>query len=226
MGDRSISSTRKSPKKVYQPFGTASHSSHAFSEFSHLDPGSRSFATEIASTKEHIIINQPVEEEETQPKKRRPPSRNKAKKSQHKISKENGEDSAEEEKNDDEEELEQCTKAPCLQVVRAIAELEMKNESERLDLEDEAEQLTQDLQHSCQEVLQSEARLSKLNELGDQLEMALSKILTQVEELEKKNQGLVDERTEINSKVKLHLILELFLFEANFNFFVDDATRG
>eukprot|EP01033_Poteriospumella_lacustris_P016186 gene16186-11578_t len=202
MDDKSISSSRKSPKKVYQAFGTANHSKHAYSEFAHLDSGSRSFATGIASTKEHVIIPEPEEEE--QPKKRRPASRKAKKPQQQKKAKEEGqegEDSVDEEKND--EECQPCTKIPCQQVMRVIAELELKNEGERLDLEDEADRLTQDLQQSMQEIIQSEGRLAKLNELGDQLEMAVSKILSQVEALEHKNQSLADERTEINSKLML-----------------------
>lgn len=207
--------TKATPKKVNQPFGSPNHSKHAYSEFSHLTADIKSFAVNLALTKEHVTEETEDAEVVELPKRRRTASRssNRPKpvastsSAAGKKPKKSGDgdsvtEDGEEEKDQEDEGYQPCTMIPCMKVVQAIADLQMKNENERLDLEDDAERLTLELQQTHQEVLAAEGRLMKLNETGDQLEMNLTQIMNMVEALEKKNATLVDERGEINSKVK------------------------
>ena len=71
---------KRTPKKVWFPFGTSSHTKHAFSDFCHLSGDARIFAEDLATatgvTPE--IRGSPTEEYPTsgavkQPKKKAPP---------------------------------------------------------------------------------------------------------------------------------------------------------
>jgi hypothetical protein len=200
-----MSSSLKVGKKFYQPFGTPSHTKHAYSEFSHISFDSKGFASQLASTKDFELPKNDNEEdeEESEFRRRRNASSQAARKKPtiKKKSKENGDESVPDEDEFKEEDLQPCTKPGCQQVIRAIADIEYTNEIERLELEEKCERLLSELQASQQDILSAEAKLNKLNDIGDHLEMQVTSIMAKVEELDKKNVGLVEERGEINSKV-------------------------
>jgi hypothetical protein len=198
------SSTRKVGKKKHYPFGTPSPAVRPFSEFAHLAVDTRSFAIDLAGTTD--IQAEVVEDE---PKRK---SRNAASHKPHSKHHKHGEGGDHHEDDDEpgsqskgdhsSEALQPCTKIPCQLVVRAIADVEYKNEVERYDLEDEYERFMEELKVFEQEVTQSEQRLEKTNEIGNQLEVKLNQIATKVVYLEKSKEHLSVERAEINSKVR------------------------
>lgn len=196
--DHGNSPQKRVAKKKYYPFGTPSHVNHAFSEFSHLPVTTRNFAMELATATD---IKADVVEEAPERKPRRTVAIPKKKSSQ---ADDDGEDEDEGSKSKAEtSELAPCTKIPCQLVIRAIADIEYKNEVEKLDLEDETERLFSDLKAYEQDVASSEQRLEQMTEFGNQLEIKFNQIMSKVEQLEKTKEQLMSERTEINSKLML-----------------------
>ncbi len=202
MGDET-DSQKKAAKKKHYPFGTPSHLHPPFSEFAHLPAATRSFAIALATATD--VKPEVIEEAPPSPsqQRRRLPSPQKKKK------KSKGEDDEEDEEDDEEEDdilssasgLQPCTKIPCQMVIRSIADLQYKNQIERLDIEDEFDRLTVELRQTEQEIAQSESRLDKLTDIGNQLEIKLNQIMSKVESLEKNKENLQTERTDINTKV-------------------------
>jgi len=88
-------------------------------------------------------------------------------------------------------------------VIRQMAEIEIKNETERIELEDRYDQLLADLESYQADVMASEQRLHQLNEVSNTLEVSLAQITARVESLEKKSTALNEERADINSKLML-----------------------
>lgn len=195
MGDDDSSPSRKVAKKKHYPFGTPSHLRHPFSEFSHLQNNTRDFALDLATATDvhaEVIVEEP--------KKRRPlpsPQKLKAKKAAESDDLDQESLGSQTEASD----MQPCTKLPCQLVIRAIGDLEYKNEVERLDLEDEYEKWVNELKFAEQDVKQSEVKVDKLNDIGNQLEIKLTQIMTKVEQLEKSKENLNNERSDINSKV-------------------------
>jgi hypothetical protein len=220
MGD-DTDSPKKVAKKKHYPFGTPSHLHPPFSEFAHLPSSTRNFAIALATAtdvKPQVIEELPRLASPSQTQRRRLPDPKKKKKKKNKNKKSNGEHSAEEDDEEDDEDeeedegdeddiltsgsgLQPCTKLPCQLVIRSIADLQYKNQIERLDIEDEFERLSQELRSSEQEIIQSEGRLDKLTDIGNQLEIKLNQIMSKVETLEKNKENLQTERTDINTKV-------------------------
>ncbi len=207
MGDET-DSQKKVAKKKHYPFGTPSHLHPPFSEFAHLPAATRNFAIALATATD---VKPEVIEEPPSPsqQRRRLPSPQKKKKKKSK-NKDGAEDDEEDEEDDEEEEddilssasgLQPCTKIPCQMVIRSIADLQYKNQIERLDIEDEFDRLTVELRQTEQEIAQSESRLDKLTDIGNQLEIKLNQIMSKVESLEKNKENLQTERTDINTKV-------------------------
>lgn len=202
MGDET-DSQKKVAKKKHYPFGTPSHLHPPFSEFAHLPAATRNFAIALATATD--VKPEVIEEAPPSPsqQRRRLPSPQKKKK------KSKGEDDEEDEEDDEEEDdilssasgLQPCTKIPCQMVIRSIADLQYKNQIERLDIEDEFDRLTVDLRQTEEEITQSESRLDKLTDIGNQLEIKLNQIMSKVESLEKNKENLQTERTDINTKV-------------------------
>jgi hypothetical protein len=212
------SSTKRVAKKKHYPFGTPSPAHRPFSEFAHLAVDTRSFAIDLAGTGD---IQAEVIEDEPKRKSRHSVNPHKPH-AKHKHGEGDGEEDDDEHgsqsKGDHSSEaLQPCTKIPCQLVIRAIADVEYKNEVERYDLEDEFERYLEELQIFEQEVSQSEQRLEKTNEIGNQLEVKLNQITTKVEYLEKSKEHLSVERTEINTKVRsLIFFLSLLLTQSYF----------
>lgn len=213
------SDSLKKGKKVYYAFGTPSHTTHAYSEFAHLGAESMSFAAKIAAAKDI-----PTEADDTRKIRRSPSTKSRAAvkaaaaakaKLKAKAKKENEDGGGAGEEDDEtrtatEEEIEVCTKIPCQIVLRQMSDIEIRNEAERIELEDRYEQLVEDIEGCQSDVVASEQRLNQLNEVGNHLEVSLSQIHSRVEGLEKKNTSLNEERADINSKVCLLIVLTSF----------------
>lgn len=188
---------RKVAKKKYYPFGTPSHLHHAYSEFAHVTVANRDFAIQLATASD--IKPEVVEEK---PKKRRPAVVRK-KAADDNANNGNGQAAGGgEDSKDTEEDLQPCTKMACILVVRALADMDYRNEVERLDLEDEFEAHVKDLHATEVEVQASDDKLEKLNDMGNQLEMLTTQLLAKVTTLEETREALNAERTEINTKVR------------------------
>lgn len=192
--------TKRVAKKKHYPFGTPSHVHHPFSEFAHLAVDTRKFAVDLATATDI----KPEVVEETPPKRRPRPSPTKKKASKKDDDDEGSvnDDGSKTETSD----LAPCTKIPCQLVIRAIADIEYKNEVEKFDLEDEYERLVNDLKTYEQDVLNSEQRLEKMTDFGNNLEIKFNQIMSKVEQLEKTKEQLLIERTEINTKVRMSSI--------------------
>jgi outer membrane murein-binding lipoprotein Lpp len=192
---------KKVGKKKHYPFGTASHANPPFSEYAHLPVDTRSFALGLSTS--GSIKPEVIEDEE--PKKKRHGAINLSK-TKHKKSGDTDHD-----EDDDDESLGKtegsslgpCTKIPCQMVIRAITDIQFKNEVEKLDLEDEYEKLVTDLHSYEHDLQQSEQRLDKMSDFSNQLEVKLNQIMSKVEQYEKTKEHLQQERTEINSKLML-----------------------
>jgi hypothetical protein len=226
--------TGKSPnkrvaKKKHYPFGTPAHTHHPFSEFSHLPVATRGFALDLATATD--IKPEVIEEEPLKQTRRRPitsPKKGGAKSSGHSNHGHgaHGEDESVGSEGSmsktEASDLQPCTKIPCQMVIRAIGDMEYKNELEKYDLEDEMERLATDLKYFEQEVHTSEQKLDKMNDFGNQLEIKLNQIMNRVEHLEKTKESLQQERTDINSKVTnviLSCLLLLLTFLSRFFIF-------
>lgn len=214
MADEAESSSpgKKVAKKKHYPFGTPSHLNHAFSEFAHLPVETRSFAQVLATATD--VKAEVVDDEPKKPRRSLPTPKKKKGKKKKKKTAEDGEESVEgeedEEDEDDDEDsdsitngsgLQPCTKIGCQMVIRAIADIQLKNQVEKMDIEDEFDHLSGELQMSEQDIVSSEAKLDKLTDIGNQLEIKLTQIMTRVESLEKTKESLHTERTDINTKV-------------------------
>eukprot|EP00981_Chlorochromonas_danica_P012591 scaffold5186_cov179-Ochromonas_danica.AAC.1 len=193
---------RKVAKKKYYPFGTPSHLHHAYSEFAHITVANRDFAIQLATASD---IKPEVVVEEEKPKKRRPAIVRKKAADDNNNNSNNGGGSGGggDDSKATEEELQPCTKMACILVVRALADMEYRNEVERLDLEDEFEAHVKDLRATEVEVQASDDKLDKLNDMGNQLEMLTTQLLAKVTTLEETREALNAERTEINTKLML-----------------------
>jgi hypothetical protein len=225
--EESSVSPRRVGKKKHYPFGTPSHLHHPYSEFAHLASSTKNFALALATASD--ILPEIIEDESVKQRRRVLPVKKKKGKKKNKksdgdsvggnkvVDKDNDGDNDEEDDDEIDEDdddilelssgMQPCTKIPCQQVLRAIADIQYRNEVERLDIDDEIERVSGDLQATQGEVAQSEVRLDKLTDIGNQLEISLNQVLLNVETLEKTKENLQNERTDINTKVRMNMVL-------------------
>lgn len=192
--DDSTGSNKKVPKKKYYPFGTPSHLHHPYSDFAHLkDRFVKDFAVTLATATDiqaEVIIEKPK-------KIKRPPKQSTLNGSTSGAAVEDHTDEI-----PDTEGIEPCTKLPCQQLLRALLDLQYKNEMERYEIEDEYERLLHELTTSMEEIGSAEQKLVQLNEIGNQLEQKHAQLKETVTELEKTKEAQINERSDINNKVK------------------------
>lgn len=189
----SDSSAKKKGKKKYYPFGTPTHNSVPYSKFAHLNnPQTQEFATQLSSSSATLQVREPEPEK---PKKaaRKPGSKSVPSAT---VASEPAANAI-----PDAEGLEPCTKIACQLVLRSIAELQVRNEVERDEIEDEYERLLQDLAAAEQEIQTAEAKLVTLNDIGSQLEMRSNQLREQVDALQNTKDAQDAERNDINGKV-------------------------
>lgn len=192
--------SKKKGKKKQYPFGTPSHLHHPYSQFAHLtNPTTKFFAEDLAKA---TGVELQTLEEEAKPVRKRIV----AKPKEVKPKDCNGEDddtvSVLDEIPDNEGE-EPCTKIPCQVVLRQLVELQLKNQIEKLEIEDKYEGLLEDLKIAEQEIVAAESKLDKANEIGNLLEVKASNLQVKVETLEKSRDSLTTERSEITQKVMI-----------------------
>ncbi|RYH06246.1 hypothetical protein EON65_43090, partial [archaeon] len=190
--DEEKTSTKRVAKKKHYPFGTPSHLHHPYSQYAHISVTDRSFALELATATD---IKPEVIEEKPK-KKRSVPIKKKPKETDEDQT--IGSDGQSAQNYD-----EPCTKIACQIVVRTLADLEFKNQVERMDLEDEYERYLDDLRIAEQDVRSTEVRLDKITEIGNSLEISVTQLLGKVEGLEKTKENLQAERNDINTKLML-----------------------
>ena len=190
----------KKGKKKYYPFGTPTHNCVPYSKFAHLNNAqTQEFAATLSST----TINNDIPEQ--QPERHR--------RVQKKIPAK-GANSASAADNPaaeipDAEGLEPCTKIACQQVLRSLADIQVKNEVERDEIEDEYERLLQDLALAEQEIAAAEAKMQGLNEVGSQLEMRFNQLTEKVDTLQNTKDSQDIERNDINGKV-IHIYIYIY----------------
>lgn len=193
--DNENDTSPKRGKKIYYPFGTPTHNSVPYSKYAHLhDAHTQEFANTLTTSSGTLMVREPTRER---------PKRNPNKKIAPKANTGgNASDNASAaETIPDAEGLEPCTKIACQQVIRAIAELQFRNEVERDEIEDEYERLLHELAASEQEIAAAEAKLVTLNDIGGQLEMRLGQLHEKVDSLQNTKDAQDTERNDINGKV-------------------------
>eukprot|EP01038_Epipyxis_sp_PR26KG_P006577 gene6577-9043_t len=185
--------SKKKPKKKYYPFGTPSHSRHPFSAFAHLSVDNINFAVDLASA---TGIEPEIVSEDTHTEKKiiRKSTNKNAAKSSHSV-----EDTLNDIPNT--EGLEPCARPACLQILKLIVDTQLSNLIEKDEIEEEYERLEEELRATEADVLISETKLQKLNELGNQLETKLNQLMVKVEGLDKTKDFLNGERSDINNKI-------------------------
>lgn len=204
VGQDGNKSSKKIAKKKYYPFGTPSHLHHPFSEFAHLAVSTRSFALDLATATD--IKPEVIEEKE-------PPRRRKIiipKKKNSTSGTGSVEGSEENEETSLESDLQPCTKLACQIILRSLSDMEVRNQMERIDLEDEYERHMQDLKFAEQDVYQTEGKLEKLTDFGNQLEISCNQLLSKVDTLEKRKEALAAEKNDISAKVKSNFSFKLY----------------
>ncbi len=189
---------KRVPKKKYYPFGTPSHTHHAYSVFAHLKAESKSFAIQLATATD-------IEPEVVVEKRRRIVKKPKKVKGGEQPEDEKEEEVAADEIPDLEGEA-PCVLLPCQLVLKQIVEVQAKNKMEKYELEDHYEQLMEELTSAEQDIASSEVRLKSLTEVGNQLESTLEKLSVKVESIEKTKDSLNNERSDANNKVRARLI--------------------
>lgn len=194
---------KKKGKKKYYPFGTPTHNSNAYSKFAHINNAqTQEFASLLASPTRTFEVHEAVPEKRA---KRRPNTS--PKKSGSKSDVAAADDPA---TIPDTEGLEPCTKIPCQQVLRAIADIRYKNEVERDEIEDEYERLLQELATTEGEIAAAEAKFVLLNDIGGQLEMRANQLNEKANALQNTKEAQDSERNDINGKVR-----HVFYFTVN-----------
>jgi len=170
---------KKSPTKKQYAFGTPNHQSYAFSAFSHLSIDNRDFAINLA-------LSDDINQENTIDKK---------KKTHRKSPKPVGSST------DNSDGLEPCSKPGCTNVLKLIAETKFRNQDDKLELENECDRLFDDLRTNQQDIGAAENKLTRLSEVGNQLELKFNQLMVKVESLERTKENLGNERTDINNKI-------------------------
>lgn len=187
------STVKKKGKKKYYPFGTPTHNSNAYSKFAHINnPQTQEFANLLASPTRTFEVHEAVPEKRA---KRRPTTSPKKASTKDAPA---GDDPA---TIPDTEGLQPCTKIPCQQVLRAIADIQYKNEVERDEIEDEYERLLQELATTEAEIAAAEAKFVLLNDIGGQLEMRANQLNEKANALQSTKEAQDSERNDINGKV-------------------------
>jgi len=190
---------KKKGKKKYYPFGTPTHGSNSYSKFAHIhNPQTQEFASLLASPTRSFEVHEPVPEKRA---KRRPAPTSK---------KTGGKGDASKEADDpaaipDTEGLEPCTKIPCQQILRAIADIKYKNEVERDEIEDDYERLLLELAATEQEIAAAEAKFVTLNDISGQLETRANQLNEKANALQSTKETQDSERNDINGKVTILL---------------------
>ena len=192
--DDEETSPSKKGKKKYYPFGTPNHTSQAFSTFAHLkNQHTQEFAAQLAYSS---TTYEAIEIAEVKPKKVAKRATSKTATSTAAAIVENPIAAI-----PDTEGLEPCTKIPCQLVLRAMADIQFRNEVERDEIEDEYERLLQELVVSEQEMAAAEAKMVLLNDVGSQLEQKHDQLVEKVTTLERTKDSQDSERNDINNKV-------------------------
>lgn len=209
-GSANSSPTKRIPKKKHYPFGTPSHKHHPYSSFAHLKVDNVNFAVDLATA---TNIEPEIVEEVVVKKKvsRKPPPKS--------VVSNGNEDPSQE--IPDVEGSEPCTRIGCMQVVKAMQDIQYKNYVEQLEIEDESERLLEELHSMEVEVLAAENRLVKMNEIGNQLESQYHVLMMKVDKLEKKKETLNGDRSDTNNKVSsvcYHSCLSFLQFDILFYF--------
>lgn len=124
---------------------------------------------------------------------------------------EDEEDEEEEEEEKDDEysnasSLQICTRIPCQQVIRAIAELQLKNKTERIELEENIAKGQHEIGVLARDLSNIENNLATLTELNNSLVSKYESLELKLESLEKEKEDQINEKNELNSKI---MILEL-----------------
>lgn len=186
---------RRKGKKKYYPFGTPTHSSNAYSKFAHIQNAhTQEFASLLASPTRSFEVHEPAPEKRA---KRRSVSPSKKPKGKGDAGKEVDDPAA----IPDTEGLEPCTKIPCQQVLRAIVDIQYKNEVERDEIEDEYERLLLELATTEQEIGAAEAKFVLLNDISGQLETRANQLNERANTLQSTKEAQDSERNDINGKV-------------------------
>lgn len=189
----------KKGKKKYYPFGTPTHNSVPYSKFAHLNNAqTQDFANLLSSPTKTFEVHEPA------PERRAPRRTTTAPKKISNSKSATGATSLDDTAAasiPDAEGLEPCTKIPCQQVLRAIADIQYKNEVERDEIEDEYERLLQDLAANEQEIAAAEAKFVLLNDIGGQLEMRANQLNEKASALQSTKEAQDSERNDINGKV-------------------------
>lgn len=189
--DQSNSSPKKGKKKYY-PFGTPTHTSVPYSKFAHLnDPQTQDFAAHLASSEKAFEVVEPVVVRPKRTTKKTP-----SKSTTTPAEAENAAAAI-----PDTEGVEPCTKIACQMVLRAMADIQFRNEVERDEIEDEYERLLQELAATEQEIATADAKFVALNDIGSQLEMRANQLHEKVDALQTLKDAQDSERNDINSKV-------------------------
>lgn len=185
----------KKGKKKYYPFGTPTHNSLPYSKFAHINnPQTQHFAAQLSSSESALQVREPEPQ-----KPKRVAKKTTGKSANNSTSAENPAPSA---AIPDAEGLEPCTKIACQVVIRAISDLQTRNEIERDEIEDEYERLLQDLAAAEQEIAAAESKLVGLNEIGSQLELRSNQLQEKVDSLQNTKDAQDTERNDINGKVR------------------------
>ena len=182
-------------KKIVYPFGTPTHNCTPYSKFAHIgDASTIRFAAQLASSTESSF--EPVEVVEKRPKRTSSPKRAASKTNAPSSPSENVAEAI-----PDTEGLEPCTKIACQLVLRAIADIQYKNEVERDEIEDEYERLLQELAQSEQEIAAADAKMVLLNDMGSSLEQRHGQLMEKVTTLMTAKDAQDSERSDINNRV-------------------------
>lgn len=185
----------KKGKKKYYPFGTPTHNSMPYSKFAHINnPQTQNFAVHLSSSESNVQVREP------EPRKAKRALKKPAGKTGTNSTATTEPPAAAE--IPDAEGLEPCTKIACQVVIRAIGDLQIRNEIERDEIEDEYERLLQDLAAAEHEIAAAESKLVSLNEIGSQLEMRSNQLQEKVDSLQNTKDAQDTERNDINGKVR------------------------
>ena len=183
-------------KKKHYPFGTSTNI--PYSAFSHIQGKANSaFVKSLAfADKVEAQVVEDIPQRFQRPKRVKEDPKRKANQT------EEAEEEPPMEDIPDAEGLGPCKQLPCQTVLKQLLDIQLRNRIERLDIEDEHARLSEDLEQLHEEVLVQESNVEKKQDMGNQLENTLNKLLVKVEKLEHNKEFLTRERNDINNKVK------------------------
>jgi len=171
----------KSPKKVYQPFGTSD--ANAFSKYAHLagSPETLNFA-KILSPENTEGVRVPRENKTTRAVVEKDDSLLKS------IS-------------GDDEYSKPCQRLDCIAIVKSLLESQSRNANERIFIQDELIRLSQELEEIEQQNAQLDDRLSILQGQDESFQGTIDQFDDQIKSLDKQKEALQQERDGFQGKI-------------------------